>query len=817
MVMARIRTRVAPEFQSPIPHTSLIEFDSAMGRLDGVEPLVSFDADFTPPPSGRTHWWPLTTFVGTGILLAVASLFTGVWSPTHYVIPILGMLTIIAVVVGARFYMPKPVWPWYCAASALGLFTSGGILQYTFHTLGNDTASRSLVPDMIIIPGYVLVGVALCGLMYSRRSRGKGGVDVLLDASIAALAVFCCAWIFILEPVLNDKQSPTSVKVVFILYPVASIFMAAIVLQLAFTRGVKWNAASRLLVGAMTAMLIGDTLYMLVDADIIHEPFPITTLPYVIAFVLFGTLSLHPSMVRLHSLGGRVHETRSRSRLIVVSISLVVPVGLYVSTNQLAWRDRLVLGLTILALTAAVVVRMFRALYAASSSEARLAHQATHDLLTGLPNRALMQRYITEALVTAATSHTEVAVLFVDLDRFKQVNDTWGHSFGDELLISVSERLRKSIRSGDLVARIGGDEFVVVLQEISEFEQAKELSERIRQDLLQPFHIRRHEISVSASVGLTIAADAHKGQQSDLMLRNADNAMYEAKAKGGNAISYFDARMSRGLTEQREMERDLRRAVSNGEFDIVFQPIIHLQSGAVDSLEALVRWDHPKLGLVPAATFVPIAEANDLISEIGAWVLSETCAHLGRWRRSLPGCENLMASVNISAGEISNVELVPHIESSLANAGLPGSAVHLEITQSQLMADAHATTAVLAKLQAVGVKLSIDNFGTGQSALANLRRFPVDRVKIDQRFIERLEEEGPDQTLIPGFIALASALNIKSVAGGVEDAAQADTLFRLGCDFAQGHFYSRPVRIDAVPELLERLALERLVQQHYCR
>jgi diguanylate cyclase (GGDEF)-like protein len=424
-----------------------------------------------------------------------------------------------------------------------------------------------------------------------------------------------------------------------------------------------------------------------------------------------------------------------------------------------------------------------------------------------------MQRYIAEALKTAAGSHTEVAVLFVDLDRFKAVNDTWGHSFGDELLIQVSNRLRKSVRNGDLVARVGGDEFVVVLQEINEFEQARELTERIRQDLLRPFQIRHREILVSASVGLTIAGDAHRGEASDALLRDADNAMYESKAKGGNSVSYFDSEMRRGLSEQRDMERDLRQALSKGELDIVYQPIVDLRSGEVDSLEAFVRWNHPELGVISAANFVPMAEEHGLIAEIGSWVLKETCEHLGRWRRSLSGYETLRVSINVSAGEISDAKLVPNVEAALAGAGLPGSAVHFEVGQSQLMTDPHTTAAVLRKLSSFGIRLSLDRFGTGEAALTNLRRFPVERVKIDQCFVERMEDDGPDQSLILGLIALATALDIRSVAGGVEEKAQADALHRLGCDFAQGYYYSRPVRFDAVPELLDRLARQRMVEQ----
>jgi diguanylate cyclase (GGDEF)-like protein/PAS domain S-box-containing protein len=429
--------------------------------------------------------------------------------------------------------------------------------------------------------------------------------------------------------------------------------------------------------------------------------------------------------------------------------------------------------------------------------EAQLVHQAFHDPLTGLANRALFRDRVEHALERQGRGAPPLAVLFLDLDDFKAVNDRLGHGAGDRLLVGVAERLRRATRGYDTVARLGGDEFAVLLEESASDDDALTVVRRVTRALAHPFALDGREVAVTASVGLAHAAP---GDDAEALLRNADVAMYQAKGGGKARHAVFEAAMYEAVIARLELEADLRQAVDDpagAGFWLAYQPVVDLDTGRVASVEALLRWRHPRRGPLPPAAFVPVAEDTGLIAPLGAWVLRAACAELARWRDALRGDGRGDAAlpgmaVNLSARQLERPELADEVAAALAAADVPAGALTLEITESTLMARADETLGVLRALKALGVRLAIDDFGTGYSSLSHLQRFPVDVLKIDRAFVDGLGRGGSEAALARTIVALGEALRLRTVAEGVESAAQRDELRALGCQQGQGYLFARP-------------------------
>jgi diguanylate cyclase (GGDEF)-like protein len=425
---------------------------------------------------------------------------------------------------------------------------------------------------------------------------------------------------------------------------------------------------------------------------------------------------------------------------------------------------------------------------------------AQHDPLTGLPNRSLVLDRLSEALESQEPGEPAVGVLFVDLDRFKIVNDTMGHAIGDELLIRVGERLRAAVRPTDTVGRLAGDEFVVLCEGVG-LDELVDIAERVADTVAAPLSLYGRDAVITASIGVAHVA---RGPRAEDVLRDADVAMYRAKERGRARIELFDHADRVRLLERVEVEHALRVALQRDEFVLHYQPIFRATTGELIGVEALVRWARPGVGLVHPDGFVPLAEDTGLIVPIGTWVLREACAQLGRWRRSLPAAEHLQVSVNLSARQFTAPDLVLVVADSFVSAGLPGGALSLEITESVLMEEAEATTATLRVLKELGVSLSVDDFGTGYSSLSYLKRFPVDVLKVDRTFVDGLRVDSEDQAIVAAVISLAAALGLDVIAEGVETEAQLDELRRLGCTAVQGYLLGRPVGADDFERLLAR-------------
>lgn len=435
------------------------------------------------------------------------------------------------------------------------------------------------------------------------------------------------------------------------------------------------------------------------------------------------------------------------------------------------------------------------------SAEEQLLYQAHYDHLTNLPNRLLFRDRLENALAQAQRNHRITGVLFIDLDRFKVINDTLGHLFGDQLILLVSQRLIECLRDGDTVCRLGGDEFAVLLPDLMAADDANQVVQKIEAALAEPFILDGNDTFVSASIG--IAIHPGDGEDADTLIRNADTAMYSAKALGGNNHQFYSATMNKMAVARMRLESSLRRALERGEFLLYYQPKLGVPRGEICGAEALLRWKHPERGLVSPAEFIPLLEETGLILPVGLWVLETACAQLRVWREA--GLALPSIAINLSARQFQQADLDVRIRDIIAASGIAPADIELEITESMLMLDPQQAVAMLAKLKQLGVRISVDDFGTGYSSLAYLKQFPLDALKIDRAFISSITDDQASQddaTLALTIINLAHNLKLNVVAEGVETEYQAHFLTRHGCDVLQGFYFSRPVAPDDFAQLL---------------
>ena len=429
---------------------------------------------------------------------------------------------------------------------------------------------------------------------------------------------------------------------------------------------------------------------------------------------------------------------------------------------------------------------------------------ALHDHLTGLANRTMLLDRLAAARTRAAVDGTRVGVLFMDLDRFKVVNDSLGHDLGDQLLIAAAKRISSALRSTDMATRFGGDEFVVLCESLHDESQAVEVADRIMEALRAPFVLSGQEVFVTASVGVAVSEGSDWLPVS--LIRDADAAMYRAKDGGRAKTEVFDHEMREGVVDRLEIESDLRHAIARRQLRLHFQPTVRTTDQVITGAEALVRWKHPVRGLVPPLDFIGIAEETGYIREIGAWVLDESCRQLAAWR-ARPGFldESFQIAVNVSTHQMSSATLVDEVTAVLARHGVPASALCLEITESALLQDTQVVQENIDGLRALGVHLALDDFGTGYSALSYLHRLPVEILKIDRSFIKHIADGAKERAIVTGMVELAHAIGMRVVAEGVETAGQLSELRRIGCDVVQGWYIARPAPAEEVAELLEPL------------
>ncbi len=656
-------------------------------------------------------------------------------------------------------------------------------LTYLYVCL-TTAAAISLVAIAAVAPQqepreWTVWGIALllaaCIASETRSVKMPGGTEVsvatiphlvgaiLLPAPLAAVV----AGIGILLDGLSKRQSAT--KVVFnCANTAATVALAALVAQVLGVTGhglvtSEWDGALRFFVVAL--------IYYVVNNLVLAGVLTVSTGEHLWRTLLSNARSSAPPEVAVAIIGGLVA---------------------FMWVSHPFW-------LPAVAVPAIIAQATLEYVAASGLRAQQLEHQALHDLLTDLPNRGLLQRRLAQAIVDAGRENGHLALLMMDLDRFKDVNDTFGHHYGDLLLQEAGRRLTSALPDASTtIARVGGDEFAVLLPEAT-LEEADAMARQLLVVLGEPFALEQYDVSVGASVG--IAAYPDHGADPGTLLRRADVAMYVAKRSGlGHAV--YAMEQDEHSRDRLELAADLKRAIEHGELRLHYQPIVSLKTGRLEEVEALLRWQHPKRGLVPPGHFIPIAEETGMIVQIGRWVLEEACRQAVIWRERYPAERSVVMSVNISAKQVQQTDLPAEVKEVLRATGMDPRLLKLEITESVAMENAEVNIATLWLLKGMGIRLAIDDFGTGYSSLGYLKRFPVETLKIDKVFVDGLGVHPEDSALIAAIIAFAHAVGLSTTAEGVEEAGQLAHLRELGADRVQGYFCSKPVPAEALDELL---------------
>jgi diguanylate cyclase (GGDEF)-like protein len=431
-------------------------------------------------------------------------------------------------------------------------------------------------------------------------------------------------------------------------------------------------------------------------------------------------------------------------------------------------------------------------------AEEQIKHLAYHDALTGLPNRLLFKDRLTVALSHAQREHTRLAVLFLDLDRFKVINDSLGHNIGDQLLQAVAARVQSCVRESDTVARLGGDEFTIMIPSLVRSEDAAPVAQKILEAVRYPFHLDGREFYITTSIGISLYPE--DGMDAETLIKNADTAMYQAKEQGRDNYQLFNAYINAKALQRIALEHGLRRALLNDEMKVHYQPIFDFRAGKIVGMEALLRWTHPDMGPIPPSVFIPLAESTGLMSPIGQWVLRTACRQAKEWHDQ--GFRNLSLAVNLSVTQLQQPDLVARVKEVLEETGLPPRLLELEITESSAMQSPEASVRTLYDLKKLGIRISLDDFGTGHSSLSYLKRFPIDTLKIDQSFVRDINSDPDTAAIVTAIIAMAHSLRLKVIAEGVEFSEQASFLKHYSCDQMQGYLIKAPVGAEEFFELI---------------
>ncbi len=735
-------------------------------------------------------------YLSVGAVVLAAYLAFPVGIPQDAVYTAVGLSSVVAIVAGVRLHRPARPAAWYVMAAGQLSWVVGDAL-YAWY---NDVLGVSPFPspaDAFYLAAYPILGCGILALIRVRRQQ----LDLpgLIDSGIVTIGLGLVSWLVVAGPIVGSGE-PALTRIVGVAYPVGDVLLLALLVRLVTVPGAR-TASFRLLGGAVGALLLADSAFAVMSAQSDLDTGALD-LVWLASYVLWGAAALHPSMRGLTEPGTADAPSFSVGRLAALTLAVLIAPGAL--ATQLAF-DLTVQGWPVViasvALFSLVVARMYlaiREIVAAGRKRAELqqeiAHQAAYDSLTGLANRGHLLALVEAAMHRARRSSSQLALLCIDLDRFKAVNDTFGHAAGDEVLRVVAERMRQVVRAGDTVGRLSGDEFVILIEPLEETSELLELGSRLIAAVSAPIPIGGRDVTVGASIGAAVSSDG--STDADALLHHADAATYRAKTAGRGRVELFDEALRRQLDVQADTETAIRTGLANGEFLLHYQPVLDLGTGRVEGYEALIRWERPGHGLVSPDDFIPVAEQSTLICDIGRWVLDHAAAQLAQWRWDDPAAAGLTMAVNISGRHLASPGVVDDVTSALYAVGLPGSALVVEITETVLV-DRLSTAERLRELRALGVGISIDDFGTGYTSIGQLQHLHVDTLKIDKSFVN---SAGPGTVeLVRLMIDAAHAFGLRVVAEGIEDPDQLELLRRLACDSGQGYLFSRPQPARALP------------------
>jgi len=669
--------------------------------------------------------------------------------------------------------------PWLWIGLALACWVAGDFVWDGYVFVGIVRPDVSLA-DLFYLAGYPLLALGL--FQMARARAGRYARDGFLDGSIFAVAAAVGVWQMLVVPTAAGTHS-FATAVVWSAYPLGDVLLLAAVGWLVLAPG-KRGMATSLFVGALVGTFVLDVLYSYLP---VVSSFDVSRLDflYPVTYVTFAAAALHSGADELTTAGPpsiRMHPARLfllGSSLGLASVTLILT-----KTDSLATRSVLV-GLSVL-LSAAVVSRFALTVRARESAQEALAYQATHDELTGAVNRVLLIDRIGHALSRTRTREP-LAVLYLDLDRFKSINDTLGHQVGDQLLVEVARRIGASLRQSDTLGRFGGDEFVVLCEDIQP-EVVSKVAERIVAAVAMPMPVGSATLHVTVSIG--VAVSGAESTEVDTLIRSADAAMYAAKRLGGNRFELYDSILREHLKRRREIEEALRSVRLHEELALHYQPVVRPTDGSVAGFEALLRWRRPDGTLITPDEFIPIAEETGLIVPIGDWVIEHACDQLHAWQQQ--GIDEPWISINVSVLQLRHGALLETFERAIARTGANPARIVLELTESALVGEDEADAPQLDELRRLGVRIAIDDFGTGYSGMAYLRKLPVDMIKIDQAFVAEIVTDPSASSVLFAIVQLAHVLGFEVIAEGAETGSQVDVLRTLDCDYIQGFYYAHP-------------------------
>jgi diguanylate cyclase (GGDEF)-like protein len=630
------------------------------------------------------------------------------------------------------------------------------------------------------------------GLLLLLRSRIRALPRTLwVDGITAALAVSSVSAAVVVQAVLSTAAGGRLAIVTNLAYPLADLVLLGIIAGGLAAGSWRLDRVFGLMVIGVVMFWLADSVYLVRVAQGTWVSGGPSELGWWMAALLFAAAAWQR--------GGHTGvPTRQRGAVVIAMPTAFATVALGVLvTGSLGTLNPIAVVLATASL-AAVMLRLVLTFEQHGRTLNTLRHQAHHDALTGLANRTLLEERLRHALARGHRRRGRAAVLLLDLDEFKTINDSLGHGAGDALLAVIAGRLSDGLRSGDTVARLGGDEFAIVLEDPGDLEAVTDLAQRLLSAIAEPVPLSGRQIHPHASIGIALTDALQPGPhdevaEADELLRGADIAMYAAKAEGKNRSAVFAAHMHAAALERLERRAELQQALDRDELRLHFQPIVDLQTGDVEGAEALVRWQHPTRGLLGPGEFIALAEETNLIIPLGAWVLREACRQAARWREEFPGDPDRYISVNVAGHQLQSPEFLDEVRDALDAADLPSDCLMLEVTESCLLEDTQTNSRRLQALRALGVRLALDDFGTGYSALNYLRRFRMDVLKIDRSFIEGVESPSEQSALVDAILAMAGALDLRVVAEGIEHGPQLQHLRDRACPLGQGFLFSRPL------------------------
>jgi len=755
-------------------------------------------------PRPRPWWLALSSLALTTVVVVIPGTQAAAISTVAAGTCAAGALTL-----RARMTPGQARRPWELLALATSVIVVGAAIWSVYALLGQGRPPVSPADGLYLL-AYPLITLGVGWLVIIRTPLGWR--DGLIDGAAIAISAGLAIWQFlIVNTGLTDDGDIFQVAVLAS-YPLLDVVLVAALLWLLLMPGRR--CASLWFLGTSLALMLFADLAQnsvgLVNRDVTTQwvdPW------YVVGFGMLALAAAHPSAEIVarplqHLAAPGIHP----ARLILLAAALLFPPVLAATGPSLGYDMNEVVVIGVAAVVTVIVVTRLAVLLNAANrareksarAEAELAHQATHDALTDLPNRVLLLDRTQHAIDLVGRRRGTLAVLFLDLDHFKMVNDSLGHKAGDVLLRQAAERIRQVVRVGDTVARLGGDEFVVLCEDLTDVAEAEEVAERVIRTLNEPFDLDGFEAFVSASVGIAVASESEV--DAGALLRDADIALYQAKEDGRSRCQLFDSEMRAWVASRHDLENALRHSVTRGELFLVYQPRVDLGTRSLVGFEALVRWQRPGERTVLPEEFIPIAEALGLINSIGGWVMDQAVRQLEMWNAQFPE-RSISLSINVSARQLNQPGLVENLDELLTTCSVEAQQIVLELTETFLVKDPETAVLRLEELRMLGVGVAVDDFGTGYSSLAYLRQFPLDSLKIDKSFVKNLGHPGQDTSVVAAMIALGHALGHRVTAEGVETAEQMETLTSLGCDEAQGYYFARPLTLAEAEAILREPAL----------